>query len=319
MQSIRQAFAKRDIPVESLEIVMSSLSQSTIKQYGSALKLWHDFCQRRNIEFLNTEPKFVLSFLTERFYAGASYGTLNSCRSAISLIAKDKVGEHTSITRFMKGVFKLRPTRPKYDTTWDVSIVLKYLENLDVSSLENLTYKTIVLLALSTAQRAQTLSKININNIKILQNGLEIMIPEILKTSGPGRFQPCLKLPIFSNKPKVCVASTIKLYLEKTESLRKDNNQLFIAIKKPHNEISTQTISRWIKKCLKNSGIDTSVFTAHSTRHAATSAALSKGIDLDTIRRTAGWSEQSQVFANFYNRPIVTNTREFTRSVLQEE
>ena len=69
---------------------------------------------------------------------------------------------------------------------------------------------------------------------------------------------------------------------------------------------------------IKNTDVDTSVFTAHSTRHASTSAAKRRGVDLDLIRKTAGWTKNSQTFARFYNREIVSDNRQFALSILQE-
>lgn len=93
-----------------------------------------------------------------------------------------------------------------------------------------------------------------------------------------------------------------------TASLRPNNDdKLILTFKKPFKSASSQTIGRWIKQVLSESGIDTSVFSAHSTRHASTSAAQQAGVSADIIRRFAGWSDQSQVFANFYKRPIVQN------------
>ena len=117
----------------------------------------------------------MLKFLSERFQLGASYGTLNSFRSAISLISSDKIGEQMDISRFMRGVAKLRPSRPKYAVTLDVAIVLDFLETLDCSKFENLTYKTVMLLALSTAQRAQTSALIKISNINRVNRGMEVL------------------------------------------------------------------------------------------------------------------------------------------------
>ena len=217
----------------------------------------------------------------------------------------------------MKGVFKLRPLRAKYFGTWDVSIVLSYLEQLDESNMEKLTYKTVMLLALSTAHRAQTLTNIKISNIREVNEGLEIKIPELIKTSGPGKYQPILQIPMLVNKPKLCVASTVLLYMNKTKLIRNKIDQLFVSIKRPIHAVSSQTLSRWVKKCLCESGIDVTIFTSHSTRHATTSAAFNNGVDFDTIRRTAGWSERSETFAKFYNRPILKNGFQFARSVFQ--
>lgn len=65
---------------------------------------------------------------------------------------------------------------------------------------------------------------------------------------------------------------------------------------------------------LKLSGVGEE-YTPHSTRHAATSTALAKGIDLNIIKSTAGWSKESQVFARFYNRPIESDRSSFAAAV----
>ena len=81
----------------------------------------------------------------------------------------------------------------------------------------------------------------------------------------------------------------------------------------------TQTISRWIKYVLQSSGVDTSLYIAHSVRHAATSKTFKKGISLDIIKSTGGWTKSSSVFANFYNKPIIEGEKSFACSVLNEQ
>ncbi|KAI8422105.1 hypothetical protein MSG28_009993 [Choristoneura fumiferana] len=82
------------------------------------------------------------------------------------------------------------------------------------------------------------------------------------------------------------------------------DDKLLLTNKKPR-PASSQTIGRWIKQVLQESGINPNIFGAHSTRHATTSAASRAGISVEVIRKAAGWSDQSAVFANFYNRPVV--------------
>lgn len=79
------------------------------------------------MDFYTPDRNNLLKFLTGIFNNGASYSTLNTYRSAISLISKDKIGEDLIVSRFLKGSSKLRPLKPKYSYTWDVSVVLKYL------------------------------------------------------------------------------------------------------------------------------------------------------------------------------------------------
>ena len=60
-------------------------------------------------------------------------------------------------------------------------------------------------------------------------------------------------------------------YLERTKNLRHDHHKLLFSYQKPHGPASKDTVSRWLKLELKLAGIDTSTFSAHSTRAASTS------------------------------------------------
>ena len=186
-------------------------------------------------------------------------------------------------------------------------------------NLKELTLKSVILLALATAQRNQIISKIKVNNIRCTDSEMEIYIKELTKTSRPGVKQPCLILPKFTQDPKICVYSTIKHYMERTKELRTENSYLFISYVNPHVSVGTQTLARWIKTVLEKAGIDISMFKAHSTRHASTSAALAKGVDLETINKSVGWSEKSSVFAKFYNRSIVKKDNVYLRKLFEQK
>lgn len=305
---IREAFHLRGSPVESIDILLASLTTATLRQYDVGLKKWWLFSKKNNISWHSATPKQVLTFLTNQFREGASHGTLNSFRSSISLVIGTHIGEDEIIKRFFKGVFHIRPTRPKFTCTWDPSIVLNLFNSLEENHklpLSTLTEKLATLLALVTAQRVQTLSLIDIADIKQNNSVITINVAARLKTSGPNRYQPQLQLPTFAENSKICPVNALLVYLERTKQHRNSSfTNLLITYKKPYKAASTQTISRWIKNILKRSGLDTSIFTAHSTRHAASSKAAQKGVDIDTIRRAAGWTETSSTFANFYHRPL---------------
>ena len=100
------------------------------------------------------------------------------------------------------------------------------------------------------------------------------------------------------------------LYLEKylavTKRLRGDETKLLISFNKPYQVVSRDTIRRWIKQVLSNSGIDTNVFSACSTRSASVSAAKSKGVPLDKILSADVWSCAS-TSSKYYNKPILNN------------
>jgi hypothetical protein len=301
--------------------MLSSISPSSLKQYNVYFKKWHTFCLQNSVNLYEAPVSKILEFLSEHYSSGSQYGygSLNSCRAALSLLLGPDVIADDKIHRFFKGVFRLRPPKPKYDITWDTSCVLDHLKtqfpNEDLT-LERLTKKCCTLLSLVTAHRMQTLSKIKINNIDILDTKIIIKIPDLIKTSRLGANQPIIVLPFFREKPEICPSTTLTSYINRTATLR-SSETLFVSFKKPYKPVTTQTLSRWIKGILNDSGIDVSMFSAHSTRHASSSRAYSCGVNIDLIRKTAGWSESSGTFAKFYNRTILdTNEASFASAII---
>lgn len=303
----------------ALNICMASITTSTLQQYNVGLRLWWQFCKDRDLNVFTITVPLLLDFLTIHFNKGASYSTLNAYRSAIAQITGPEMGHQVSVKRFFKGIYNLRPSLPRYTSTWDPFIVLDYIKKLPSTEklpLDVLTYKLAGLVALASGQRVQTLSLIEINNIEEREEGIIIKIPKRVKTSSKNSVQPTMDFPFYEEDPRVCVARTMQIYLKRTEKLRKESAEnLFLTFKKPHHNASSQTISRWIKNLLKKSGLDTTIFTAHSTRHASTSAAARQGVSVDTIRLAAGWRKNSETFARFYQRPIL-HKRDFAHAVL---
>lgn len=266
---------------------------------------------------LFSEEQVILRCLTERFQEGAAYGTLNTLRSAISLINDSDLSKSLLLNRFFKGIFKLRPALPKYQSIWDVELVFKSIEAwgpLEALNLRKLSFKLVMLLALGSAFRVQSLALIKLENIKEIRDGVEIIIDDLIKTSRPGAPPQYCFFPLFNERTTLCITRTILHYIQVTKDLRKNVERLFISFQKPHRVVGSQTISRWLKTVLLEAGIG-KTYTAHSTRHASTSKALINGMDINKIKAAAGWSEGSQTFARFYNRPIKSQKSSFAEAV----
>ena len=282
--------------------MMASLTDSTIKQYTSPLKRWWNFCNNLDRDPYNGNTESILEFLTEWF----NEGTLKP------------LTENATISRFFKGIYKLRPSLARYTTTWNSEIIVKEaakFEPIESLSLRDITEKLIILLAMGTAHKVQSLSLISIDHIKIEQSGIEIKIVGLIKTSRPGAAQPNFFIPFFNNNPTICLSRTISSYLQVMKGLRNKYKRLILNINKLHKPASTQTICRWLKNILKRCNLEK--FSAHSTRYAATSEAFKKGLELNIIKSTAGWSNESKVFARFYNRPIVADRGSFATTILE--
>lgn len=235
---------------------------------------------------------------------------MNTVRSALSQVLHSPTGvsfgELPTVKQFLKGVFQEKPTLPRYSVTWDPAILLLYLKTLSPVkelTLKMLTYKTVVLLGLLSAQRCQTLFFLDIRNMVINSSTVKISIGDKLKQTKPGKHVHELEFPAYPTDICLCIVDVMKEYLERNKPLRGDITSLFVTYVKPYKAASKDTISRWIKTTLKLAGIDMTRFKPHSIRSSSTSAAAIAKVPVDTILRTAGWSGHC-TFAKYYKKPI---------------
>ena len=116
----------------------------------------------------------------------------------------------------------------------------------------------------------------------------------------------------------LCPVATIKAYIDRTSQWREENaeTQFFLSYKKPHHTITSSTIGRWLKTVLGNVGVDTTKFTAHSTRAALSSKYKTLGASVTEIMNCGNWKSNS-VCQSFYHKPIVSDLREAQKSLLK--
>ncbi|XP_068725533.1 uncharacterized protein [Montipora capricornis] len=103
---ISQHLRERGVSEQAAQLVCSSWSKGTEKQYRPAWQKWCSWCSKEQIEPLQATPAQVANFLSVEFGANKSYSTLNLYRSAISstlhVIEENKIGEHPIVSRCIK-------------------------------------------------------------------------------------------------------------------------------------------------------------------------------------------------------------------------
>nr|XP_014343339.1 PREDICTED: uncharacterized protein LOC106703295 [Latimeria chalumnae] len=213
----------------------------------------------------------------------------------------------------MKGIKWSRPTEPKYKSFWDVRQVLTFLVSLGdngVLSLEVLSAKLALLLCLVALKRTSDIRALDISRRSFLPGAVRFDLVRRTKTNLPS-----IVFPAFDAEPCLCVVRCLREYELRTESLRADPpGQLLISFVRPYRPVSSPTIARWIWGLLQQSGIDTSIFGAHSVRGASASKAAILGFRIEDILRTADWSKAS-TFSKFYHRDILPSN---TLNILTE-
>ena len=314
---IRQSLEKQGISEQGAELYCASWRHSTTRAYTSCWQRWIDWCGTRSTDLSKAPVGQIVAFLTDLFKEGKEYSTINSYRSAISAIHSAQIGLDPTLNRFMQGVFNSRPSKPKYTCIWDVDTVLGFMKTmppLQELSLTKLSWKLVTLLALSNADRASDLQLFDINYLHILENGAEFIVNGLSKTrrSGPPRH---VTYPRFES-PEICPVGTLEAYVDRTKPIRGNTTALFISTRKPYKQVTTSTLSRWMKCMLEASGIDVKVFKGHSVRTAAASAAHRAGASIRDILKAGDWKRES-TFSRFYNKPLRNaNSSSFSQIVL---
>ena len=99
-----------------------------------------------------------------------------------------------------------------------------------------------------------------------------------------------------------CVTHCLESYITRTECLRQ-GSQLLVSFQTPHKGISRDTLGRWTRDVMNQSGFNLDIFKPHSTRASSISKATMRSVSLATIAATVGWRNASAV-AKYYNKPI---------------
>ena len=229
---------------------------------------------------------------------------MNTIRSAIS-VTHDRVegfplGQHPLVSRLMKGIYNARLPKPKYTSTWDVNQVLVHLKQLgpnDSLSLKQLSAKLAMLMALVEASRSSKLAALDLRFRVFRPEGVSFTLPTLTKKRTIGAPPQEVFFGGFPAEDRLCVVSNLRMYENSTLEYRNRSpdrtHRLFLSYVRPHKPVSSQRIAHWIKSTLESAGIDTGVFSAHSTRGASTTAALKQGVTIPEILKTADWSKES--------------------------
>ena len=126
------------------------------------------------------------------------------------------------------------------------------------------------------------------------------------KSWRKGQTPTTLEFVALSQDKDLCVVPVLDKYLNRTEEWRRVNNetQLLLSYIQPHKQVVPSTISSWLKNVLKSSGINVSLFTAHSTRSTITSKANASSLSMIEILERRTWPNKSTM-ERLYKKDII--------------
>ena len=293
-------------------IVQSGWAQGTKSVYGLGYRYYVQFCRKHKLDPLVPDPVNLINFLTFCYEIKHSeYRTLNCYRSAVSsTLANDPktglpVGQDPLVSRFFRGVHRLRPPKVKLFPSWSVSTVLKYLKTLGDSkslSLDVLLIKTCFLVSLVCCKRPSCL-----RNMKKVPGYWELSMAGFrCQTLGIGKTElhhisPPIVIEPFLEDPQLCPVYHLVRLKKSLDKIRpKDVTDFWLSSRKPHKPVSTQTLCKWLKKVVIDSGSLSG--SARDVRSVGSSTAAQAGLDIGRILQAGDWRRLS-TFQSHYFKP----------------
>ena len=147
-----------------------------------------------------------------------------------------------------------------------------------------------MLLALTGPSRSADLANLYVTGRRYTPEGV-VFYPHTLAKQG----KPVTEFffPSFMDDIRLCPVTTLRVYEERTQSVRARESRLLLSFIQPHRAVTSSSIARWLKSLLTEAGVDTAIFRAHSIRGASSSTAANMGVTTNDILKAADWSSES--------------------------
>ena len=263
---MRKIFQQQNLSENVTNLLNKSWTPSTCKQYSPHIICWLEISSGRKIDPFNASVNDEAEFLAKLFNESkCEYSVTNTARSAFSSIFPTtngiSFGKQLLIQRLLKGIFKERPSLPRYTVTFDVKPVFKCIKEIscsDNTSLEICTKVLAAIMSLISGQRSQALSLLQTNSMYVGDSRVTFYISKLTKTSRPNFHQKLLEFLAYPSEKTICVVRIIKLYLDKKANLRDKNiYSFFISYVAPCASVTPKPFTGWVVETRGKAGINT--------------------------------------------------------------
>ncbi len=169
----RDAEVLSDLPQEVVDTITLARAPSTRHAYALKWNLFVEWCSSHTEDPRRCPIRVVLSFLQQGLERRLSPSTLKVYVAAIAAnhdpVEGKSVGKHDWVVRFLRGARRLNPPRPPSIPSWDLSLVLRALQQGQFEPLQTvepkfLSMKTLLLLALASIKRVGDLHAFSVDD-----------------------------------------------------------------------------------------------------------------------------------------------------------
>ncbi|KAK2866765.1 hypothetical protein Q7C36_002821, partial [Tachysurus vachellii] len=284
------------------ETLLNARAPSTRRLYALKWRLFRLWCDEHSQDPVHCPVGTVLEFLQSCFSRGLSPSTLKVYVAAVAAnhepVLGASLGRHLLVSRFLRGVRRLRPSSRPRLPSWDLSVVLEGLleapfEPMESASEKFLTLKSALLLALASLRRVGDLQALSIaptclefspGMSKAILHPRPGYVPKVPRIAGcPIILQAYCPPPHESAEQGrlhlLCPVRALRTYVHRSSSWRNSSALFVCFVRSQASPLGNRT---------------------HSTRGIASSIALARGVPIEDICAVAGWSSP-HTFIRFYD------------------
>ena len=298
--------------------------------YQSRWTIYGQWCSQNKVDITSATVPQVAEFLKYLFTVKSlKPATITGYRTAISDALGSQgelISKSLELNRLIASFTRDRPKPNRSIPTWDLSLVLLGLtkppfEPLSEAPLKWLTYKTVFLLALASGKRRSEIHAWTHSSVSSRRNWSEVTVSPSpaflaknqLTSDGPDSIKPVV-IPALTTvldsslveDESLCPIRALKVYLDKTKSMRKGKALLFVSLREGYSkDITRITISQWIKQTIhtwyQSSDVTDQQVTqvrAHDVRTMAASLAFKGCVSLEQVLSSCYWRSHNTSYLN---------------------
>jgi integrase len=303
------------------ELIHGSIRDSTRNSYRNCWNRWVHWSKQQSCDPSSPTECHLVNYLASLFREGLGANSISLHKSAIVSILVSQNSKYQGLLqsdklrRVIRGAFNLIPPR-QVTTVWNVDTVLSYWisagSNSQLSK-KQLFQKTLSLLCLVTACRVSELASLSGIILKF-PTYWQLQFTKWKKNSSQKKAGASVDIFFFKADSRLCPIQCLEYYLDRTSLEREGVNSIFLTLSKPIRRPRPNTLATHLKQVLASAGVDTSKFTAHSFRAAASSKAAASAISIQDILKRATWSSES-TFTKFYHKEV-SQGKAFSEAVI---
>ena len=327
IKSLRQA----GFSEETATRICSKYRESTQKLYGSQWDNYQRWCSERDYDSCSPNSIIMCNFFSFLFdVKELTLSTLKGYRTALNKTFRFVTSYDLNLDENVSDLFdyflKIQPSTKFHPPKWDLSVVLLALirppfEPIHELSLKLLTYKTVFLVALATAGRSSEIHALDARKFVHSHNWSTVWLEprdDFLAKNQKSKDEPRVfkikSLTDFAgdlDDRKLCPVRALRMYWEKTRSLRKRRKNLFISFSpKVTEDIGRSTVASYLKRTvvlthdiIQPDDCDMLSVNPHEIRAISASTAFNKNISITELLAHCTWKNHN-VFTNFYLRDL---------------